>query len=123
MSALLSTPKPPSIGLPTSEPTVSTAFSRSVVSGASGWNSQPVALRRVEQHAAERAGQRHGAEPPTGRRAGVDEQFGDLDRVVEGVGADHAHLARDRVERLDAAGERAGMRHARRRARLPTGRA
>ena len=41
----------------------------------------------------------------------MHEQLGDLHRVVEGVGTDDAHLARDRVEGLDAARERAGMRH------------
>ena len=39
----------------------------------------------------------------------MHEQFGDLDRVVERVGADDADVAGDRVEGFDAAGERAGM--------------
>ncbi len=70
---------------------------------------QAVALGGIEQHAAERAGQRHGAESAARRCAGVDQQFGNFDCVVEGLGADHAGLAGDRVERLDRAGERAGM--------------
>ena len=41
------------------------------------------------------------------------QQLGHLDHVVERVGADHADLARHRVERLDRARERAGMRHRR----------
>ena len=110
LSALLSTPKPPSIGLLTSEPTVSTALSRSVVAGSSGWNSSPL------RSAASSSMPRNAPDSVTApsrrpvRRAGVDEQFGDLDRVVERVGADDAGFAGDGVERLDAAGERAGMR-------------
>ena len=46
VQTLLSTPKPPSIGLLTSDPTVSTASSRAVVAGASGGNSRP--LRSAE---------------------------------------------------------------------------
>ena len=71
---------------------------------------QAVALGGIEQHAAEGTRQRHGAEPAPGGRTGMDEQLGDLDRVVERVGADDADFAGDRVERLDAAGERPGMR-------------
>ena len=71
---------------------------------------QAAAFRRVEQHAAESARQRDRAKPAAGRRAGMDEQFGDLDRIVERVGADDAGFAGDGIERLDAAGERPGMR-------------
>ena len=41
------------------------------------------------------------------------QQLRDLDDVVERIGADHADLACHRIERFDAAGERAGMRHRR----------
>ena len=43
----------------------------------------------------------------------MGEQLRDLDQVVEGVGAHHAGFACDGVERLHAAGERAGMRERR----------
>ena len=45
---------------------------------------------------------------------GVDETLGGLDQFVEAAHADHAFAGRDRIEGLDRAGERAGMRHRRR---------
>ena len=41
----------------------------------------------------------------------MDEAFGGLDQFVEAAGADHAFPGRDRIEGLDRAGQRAGMRH------------
>jgi hypothetical protein len=72
---------------------------------------EAVALRRVEEEAAIGARERDRAQPAAGRRTGMHQQFGDLDCVVERVGANDADLPRDRVEGLDAAGERAGMGH------------
>ena len=42
------------------------------------------------------------AEPAAARRAGMGQQLGHLDHVVERVGPDHAELARERVEGLEA---------------------
>ena len=41
----------------------------------------------------------------------MNETFGGLDQFVEAAHADHAFAGRDRVEGLDRAGERAGVRH------------
>ena len=48
----------------------------------------------------------------------MQHQLDQLDRIVEQLDADDAKLARDRVERFGAAGERAGVRQGRRLARL-----
>ncbi len=111
MSALVSTPKPPSIGFDTSEPTVRIELSLSVVAGASGWNRKR--LRSAASSSSPRNAPDSVMAPrlPAGRRAGMRQQLGHLDHVVERVGADHADLARHRVEGLDRARERAGMRH------------
>ena len=41
----------------------------------------------------------------------MNEAFGGLDQFVEAAGADHAFPCRDRIEGLDRAGQRAGVRH------------
>ena len=72
---------------------------------------EPVALGGVDEEPAIGARQRDGAETAAGRRAGMHQELRDLDRIVEGIGANDADVAGDRVERFDAAGKRAGMGH------------
>ena len=68
-------------------------------------------IERVDQQAALAARQRHRGEAVALRRLGMDEAFGGLDQFVEAAHADHAFAGRDRIESLDRAGQRAGMRH------------
>ena len=72
---------------------------------------QPGGIERVDQQAALAAGQRHGGEAVALRRIGMHETFGGLDQFIEAANADHALAGRDRIEGLNRAGERAGMRH------------
>ena len=72
---------------------------------------QAVALGGFQEHAAKGAGMGDRAEPPALRHGGVHQEFGDFDRVVQRVDADHTEVGRHRVERFHRAGKRAGMRH------------
>ena len=123
MSALVKTPKPPSIGLLTSEPTPRIALSFASVVVGECRKLQVMSLGGIIKKAAERAGQRDGAEAAAGRRAGVRQQFGHLDGVVKRIGADDAKFAGDGIEGLNGAGKRAGMRHRGAAATSPIGRA
>ena len=65
----------------------------------------------IEQQSALAAGESYRGKPVALGRSRMDETFGGLDQLVEAAHADHAFAGRDRVERLDRARERAGMRH------------
>ncbi len=67
----------------------------------------------VNQEAALAPRQRDRREAVALRRIGMDETFGGLDQLIETAHPDHAFAGRDRIERLDRAGERAGVRHRR----------
>ena len=73
----------------------------------------PAALGGFGDEAAQRAGVRHHRHAVTARQGEAGEELDRLDRVLERIEADHAGAAGDGVERLGAAGERAGMRQRR----------
>ena len=78
---------------------------------AQGRKIQPGRKEGVDQQATLAARQGDGGEAVALRRIGMNEAFGGLDQFVEAAGADHAFARRDRIEGLDRAGERAGVRH------------
>ena len=85
--------------------------SLSLAFGAKAGEIQSGGMEGIDQQAALAARQRHRGEAIALRRVGMDEAFGGLDQFVEAADADHAFPGRDRVEGLDRAGQRAGMRH------------
>jgi hypothetical protein len=90
-------------------PSIFASFS--VALALSGAKFRPGGIERVDQQAALAAGQGHGGEAIALRRIGVDEALGGFDQLIEAAHADHALAGRNRIESLNGACERAGMRH------------
>ena len=98
-----------STGLASSGSAGSNARSAVRVAGAELGQLQTVRLAGVGEQDAGAAGVGHDADAPPGGTGCADEQGGDVEQLLQRVGADDAGLLEQRVDRDVEAGQRRGM--------------